>query len=482
MLEQMTVQRMRGLFRRPNRGRNMQRDIKEYDVIAIGSGSGANIVNPALNQGLRVALVEKGPLGGTCLNIGCIPSKMLTFPADRVVEIQEAKKLGIDAEIRAVDFQAIMERMRRTVGESQYHMRQGIGQVPNLDFYEEEGYFTDDHTLQVGDHWIHGRKIFIAAGVRPLIPPIQGIDEVDYLTNDNVFELRERPASIILVGGGYISAELGHFFAAMGSTVTILGRNTRLVPQEEPEISDLLKTRMMDRMEVHTSTEVIEVSERDEGVVVLGRDRATGETGEFAAERILIAAGRRSNADLLQVESAGIETDARGYVRVNEYLETSRENTWAFGDIIGKHMFRHVANRESMLAWHNSNHDRRVQMDYGAIPHAVFSYPQIASVGLTETQAREDFNILVGRAGYMDVAKGEAMMEEDGFAKAIVDGETGKILGFHIVGPYAPMLIQEVITAMANDVPVGWLGRGMHIHPALPELVVSALANLEEPY
>jgi mycothione reductase len=476
------VQRLHGLFKRSGRERRIHDSIKEYDVVVIGSGSGANTVDPALRQGLRVAMVDKGPLGGTCLNVGCIPSKMLTFPADRVVEIQAAKKLGIDAEIGAVDFQAIMERMRRTVSKSQGHMREGIGLVPDLDFYEVEGHFTGDHTLQVGSERIRGERIFIAAGARPLIPPIKGIREVDYLTNDNVFDLSERPESIILVGGGYISAELGHFFAAMGTRVTILGRNTRLVPQEEPEISQLLKAKMMDRMDVHTDTEVIEVKEQDERTMVVARNRTTGERGEFVAESILIAAGRMSNADLLQVENAGIETDARGYVKVNGYLETNRENIWAFGDITGKHMFRHVANRESIIAWHNSNHDHRVEMDYRAIPHAVFSYPQIASVGLTEAQAREDFDILVGRASYTDVAKGEAMMEEDGFAKAIVDGETGRILGFHIVGPYAPILIQEVTTAMANDVQVGWIDRGMHIHPALPELIVTALRHLEKPH
>lgn len=460
----------------------MQSRIRNYDVVVIGSGSGANIVDSALRQGLEVALMDRGPLGGTCLNVGCIPSKMLTFPADRVMEIQAARKLGIDAEIKGVHFHAIMERMRRTVGESQNYMREGIRLAPNLDFYEVEGHFTGDHTLQVGGDKIRGKKIFIAAGARPAIPPIEGISEVDHLTNDNVFELRERPESIVLIGGGYISAELGHFFGAMGSRVTIVGRNTRLVPQEEPEISQLLKAKMMERMEVHTNTEVVEVREHEKGCLVTGRHRDTGEKREFVAEKILIASGRQSNADLLQVDNAGIETDGRGYVKVNDHLETSRKAVWAFGDIIGRYMFRHVANRESAIAWHNSNHDHKVKMDYRAIPHAVFSYPQIASVGLTEAQASEESDILVGRARYMDVAKGEAMMEEDSFAKAIVERETGKILGFHIIGSYAPILIQEVIAAMANDVQAGWIGRGMHIHPALPELIVAALVNLREPH
>jgi dihydrolipoamide dehydrogenase len=431
---------------------------------------------------MRVALIDKGPPGGTCLNVGCIPSKMLTFPADRVAEIQQAKKLGLDAQINAIDFHAIMDRMRRVVVDSQSHMREGIGLAPDLDFYEEDAHFVADYTLQVGDELVRAERIFIAAGARPLIPPISGIDDVDYLTNDSVFNLRERPESIVFVGGGYISAELGHFFEAMGSRVTILGRNARLVPEEEPEVSALLKQKLSERMAIYTNTEVVEVGLQGAEVAAIGVNRDSGERSEFVAQRILVASGRRSNSDLLRVEKSGVETDARGYIRVDGYLRTSKENIWAFGDIIGKHMFRHAANRESAIAWHNSSHDHGVQMEYGAIPHAVFSYPQIASVGLTEAEAREESDILVGRASYMDVAKGEAMVEEDGFAKAIVERRTGKILGFHIIGPYAPILIQEVISAMANDADIAWLGRGMHIHPALPELVLRALANLEEPH
>ncbi|MEA3375859.1 MAG: hypothetical protein U9R72_06650 [Chloroflexota bacterium] len=163
------------------------------------------------------------------------------------------------------------------------------------------------------------------------------------------------------------------------------------------------------------------------------------------------------------------------------YLETNVEDVWALGDATGKHMFKHVANREASIAWHNFAHDRKTPMDYHAVPHAVFSYPQIASVGLTEAEAREEFDILVGRAKYLDVAKGQAMMETDGFAKAIIERESGRILGFHLIGLYAAILIQEVVDVMANEGVLGWVGRGMHIHPALPEVVVNALYNLREP-
>ena len=455
--------------------------IKTYDVIVIGSGSGGSIVDAALGQGLSVALIDKGPLGGTCANVGCIPSKMLTVPADRIVEIREAGKMGIVADVRQTDFTAIMERMRRPRAHTQHQMREALRHAHDLDFYEAEGHFADAHTLQVGKQRIRGHQIFVVAGARPEIPPASGLDQVDYLTNDSVFDLHEQPSSMVIIGGGYIACELGHFFAAVGTEVTIVQRNERLVPAEEPEISQLLQQKMSERMRILTSTEVVAVQQDRRGIVVVGEDRHAGAPVQISGQRILVAAGRRSNADQLQVVNAGIETDPRGYIQVNEYLETNVPNIWAFGDATGKHMFKHTANREAVIAWHNSQHGHKVPMDYRAVPHAVFTYPQIASVGLTEAAARVDRDVLVGRARYDDVAYGMALVEEDGFAKAVVDAENEEILGFHIIGPHAAILIQEVVNAMATGSPAVELGRGLHTHPALSELVLSALNNLAPP-
>jgi len=454
--------------------------MKTYDVIVIGSGSGGEIVDAAVSHGMKVAWVDKGPLGGTCLNVGCIPSKILIHPADRIMEIQEAKKLGITAEIKDIDFHAIMERVRQPIWESHEGMEKGIQHAENLDYYKGEGHFIKDYTLEILGKEIQGEKIFLGSGARPLIPPIKGLDSVPYLTNENVFDLKEKPDSMVIIGGGYIAVEFAHFFSAVGTTVTIFQRGNRLIPNTEPEISELLKKQIEKRMRIYLNTEVLEVKKQGNEIIAIGKNSLTGKEVTVTAEKILVAAGRKSNADLLKVENIGVKTDTRGYILVNEYLETSKKNIWAFGDAIGKAMFKHVANEEATIAWRNAVHDHKTKMDYHTIPYAVFTYPEIAAVGMTEEEAKKNNKILVGSARYSDVAKGGAMMEYDGFTKAIVDKQTGKILGFHIIGPYAPMLIQEVINAMALGGDISLIAHGMHIHPALPELILSTLGNLSE--
>jgi mycothione reductase len=454
--------------------------MRKYDVTVIGSGCGLNIVNEALAHGLRVALVDKGPLGGTCPNLGCIPSKMLIFPAERITEIQEAKKLSIETDMRSIDFKSIMERMRKEVREDREHLRHELSYMDNLDFYEGEGHFVDDYTVEVNGEKIKGDKVFIASGSRPLIPPIKGLESIDYLTNETVLQLTERPEDLVIVGGGYVAVEYGHFFAAMGTKVTILEMADQLVLSEEPEIAETLKKEMSRRMSVHTGVQAEAVKSNGHDAAVVVNDLASGRRREFTAQRILMAAGRRSNADLLKVENTGVELDKRGFIKVDEYLETTKKNIFAVGDINGQQMFTHVANVESSLAADNAIHGSKTKMDYSAAPHAVYSHPQIASVGMTEEAARKAHKILVGTAKYSDVAQGEAMMEESGFAKAIVEVDTGRILGFHVIGPYAPVLIQEVINAMASGATVDQIQAAMHIHPAITELIPRVLSNLKD--
>jgi dihydrolipoamide dehydrogenase len=373
-----------------------------------------------------------------------------------------------------------MERVQQPIQESREGMEKGIQHAENLDYYKGEGHFIKDYTLEIVGKEIQGEKIFLGSGARPLIPPIKGLDSVPYLTNENVFDLKEKPDSMVIIGGGYIAVEFAHFFSAVGTTVTIFQRGNRLIPNTEPEISELLKKQFEKRMHIYLNTEVLEVKKQGNRITTIGKNSLNGKELTVTAEKILVAAGRKSNADLLKVENTGVKTDTRGYIQVNEYLETSKKNIWAFGDAIGKAMFKHVANEEASVAWRNAVHDHKTKMDYHTIPYAVFTYPEISAVGMTEEEAKKNNKILVGSARYSDVAKGGAMMEHDGFTKAIVDKETGKILGFHIIGPYAPMLIQEVINAMALGGDISHLSHGLHIHPALPELILRTLGNLSE--
>ena len=397
------------------------------------------------------------------------------------MEIREAQKFGISAEIKGIDFRAVMERMRRHVRKSHDPMQKGLEEAEEFDYYAGEARFSGEYTLEVAGEQLRGATIFIAAGARPLIPHVRGLEAIEYLTNENALQLTELPESLVIIGGGYIACEFAHFFEAMGTQVTILQRNSRLVPEEEPEVSELLKTALSRRMKVHTDTEVLEVRQNGPIVTVTAKERSSGKQIEITARHLMVAAGRRPNADILAVQNTGVKTDEKGFIVVDEHYETAKKGIWAFGDIIGRKMFRHAANHEAELVFHNSQHGKKSRMNYLTVPHAVFSWPEIASVGLTEEEAVKLMGkqeVMVGRASYADVARGEAMLEREGFAKAIVHRKTGKVLGYHIIGPQASVLIQEVVNAMANDGNLWSIAKGIHIHPALSEVVLKAFGKL----
>ncbi len=454
--------------------------VEKFDVIVIGSGSGMLIASEAVGQGLKTALVENNRMGGTCINRGCVPSKMLIHPADVTAQIKDAQKIGVQATVNTVDFKNIMTRMHTLVNGDSNSQAKSVEATTGLKWFKETGEFTSDYTMQVGKESITAKKIFVVSGARNLGPPIKGIENINYLTSDTVLELETLPKSILIVGGGYIGVEYGHFFSGLGVKTTIIQRASRILPDEETEISDLLKLEMAKKMDIYTDLEVSEIKQNNLEKTVIAKNRLDGSIKEFTTEAVMIAAGRVSNANILKPERTGVKLDERGYIKVDDYLETSKKNIWALGDAIGKEMFKHVANYEAGIAWHNAVHDHKAKMDFSATPHAAFTYPQIASVGLKEAEAKKQgHQILVGKGLYRDTAMGAAMGEPDGFVKVIVEKQTGKILGAHIIGPEAAILIQEIVNAMATEPGTfAPIANGMHIHPALSEVVQNAFGNL----
>jgi dihydrolipoamide dehydrogenase len=459
-----------------------------YDLIVIGSGAGLNVIFAAVEHGLKVALVEQGPLGGTCLNNGCIPSKMLIYPADVLRSAQNARILGLEVSVDRVDFRKIMSRMHSFVEQNRQSLEEAVAGNPSVTLYRSRAEFIGEYALRTGDRTLTAPQIVIASGARPLVPAIPGLKEAGYLDNISLLDLEEPPQSLIVIGAGYIGCEYGHFFSAMGTEVTLLGRSPSVLSDEEPEVSQIVEKVLARQMRVITNHEVVGIEREGGEKVVSARNRLDNKVYTFEAQEILLAVGRRSNADILKPEMTGVQTDEHGWIKVDEFLQTTKKDIWALGDAIGKHMFRHTANYEAQVVFHNLLHaerrDERIKADFHAVPNAVFSNPQVGAVGMKESEAlAAGRRILVGRAKYTDVAKGVAMAEENGFVKVIIEEEGGKILGCSIAGSMAPELVQQVVYLMnAERQDLEPLIGSQVIHPSLSEVIVKAFSNLEHPY
>ena len=445
-----------------------------------------NVVDPMIreNPHLKVAVIDKDEPGGICLTRGCIPSKILLYPAELVRLTEKARDFGIATEIGSIDFARVMKRMRSLIDADVNSIRKGLTSSENIDYYHDVAEFVAPYTLKVGGQSIRSKMIFLCTGSQTIIPPVDGLEDAGYLTSDEVLKLEELPASVAVIGGGYIAAELGHFLAAMGSKVTIVGRNPQFVPEEEPEVSDVLRDELSRHLTIITNAEVRAVVASGGMKRLKAADRGSGKQMEVDAEEVLVAAGRGPTSGILHPEKGGVQTDERGWIKVNEYLETTQAGVWAMGDADGRFLFKHVANYESEVVYYNAVLKRQVKADYHAVPHAVFTYPEAAGVGMKEAEAvarHGKEGILIGFQRYEDTAKGEAMAAKRYFVKVIMEKETERILGAHAVGPYASMLIQELVNAMyTGDQGPADLRRSMYIHPALNEVVQRALYSVYE--
>ncbi len=492
--------------------------MESYDLVVIGSGAGLNVLNVGLQMGVKCVLIEDTKLGATCLTRGCIPSKVLVHPADLIREAQHSSKIGIQFNIEKIDWDLISKRMWSQIDESK-QIEEGLSQIPNLTLYRGIGEFVGEYEMEVKSidrskviGRFKGERFVIASGARSLIPPIEGLEETGYITNKSFFgeKFPKKPwKSLIIIGGGVIAAEFAHIFSALGTEVTIIEMLPRLVATEEPEISELLEKNFKKYMNVYVNYRAIKVKQKKNMKVVIAQNMKNGKKIEITSEEILLAAGRRSNADLLKVEKTGVEMNEKGWIKTNEYLETAKTNIWCIGDANGLYQFRHKANYESEICVNNifGPEENRRSVDYSSIPWAIFTYPQIGHVGLTEAEAiGKGYEIYVAKKYYSSVAKGFAMGyeegdEDNGFFKMIVD-KSYRILGAHVIGPNAAILVQPFVYIMnsgftctlpevSGESDITKLTRAcpeagsfmpiyhsMVIHPSLNEVTGWALGNL----
>jgi mycothione reductase len=452
----------------------MTQAAEHFDLVIIGSGSGNHI--PDYLNDRRIAIVERDVFGGTCLNRGCIPSKMFVLPADRLTEASESDRLGIEIPAGRADWSAIRNRIFGRIDPIAADGRDYRAErCPNITLIEGTACFVDASTIDIDGRRITGDDILIAVGSRPVVPPIPGLVETGFHTSDSIMRLDELPERLGIIGGGYIAAEMGHVFSGLGSKVSMFNRSERLLSSHDREVSQRFTEVFGQRVDLHLGHRPTKVERRGGAIVVHDVE------GEVIVDELLVATGREPNSDLLKAERAGLALHHHGTIVVDGFQRTSTPRIWAVGDVANNHSLKHVANAEAHVAFWNIAHpDNLHRVELGPIPAAVFSHPQVAAVGVTQEEAIEQgVDHVVGRRDYGGTAYGWALADETSFAKVIVNRSTGLVIGAHIIGPQAATLIQPLIQGMRFGQTARELAEDVYyIHPALTEVVENALLEV----
>ncbi|PTR26548.1 mycothione reductase [Rhodococcus sp. OK519] len=462
--------------------------MKHFDIAIIGTGSGNSILDNRYD-GKKVAILEEGTFGGTCLNVGCIPTKMYVYAAEVARTITESSKLGIDATLDDVRWPDIVKRVFGRIDPiSAGGERYRTHDCANVTVFRGHARFVGPRTIDTGTgEVITADQVVIAAGSRPIVPNEILESGVRFHTNDDIMRLPALPERLVILGSGFIAAEFAHVFSALGVQVSIIGRSDRLLRHLDRDVSDWFTELAQRKWDVHLGNPMIAVRASGNGIEIELSDGTV-----VAGDELLVAVGRTPNGDRLDAALGGVAVDESARVIVDEYQRTTAEGVFALGDVSSPYQLKHVANHEMRVVQHNLLHDawndtavdsnsRLRRTDHRFVPAAVFTDPQIADVGMTEEQAREaGLDITVKVQNYGDVAYGWAMEDDEGFCKVIAERGTGRLLGAHVIGAQAPTVIQPLIQAMSFGLCADDMATGQYwIHPALPEVVENALLGLE---
>lgn len=449
--------------------------MKKTDVIVIGSGGGTKIAIPVAARGLSVALIEEDAFGGTCLNRGCIPSKMLIHPTEVAGHARHAHRLGLDVEGELrLRFKDIMRRIAREVGETSAAVRTRHETHPGITVYNGHAVFMSDKVVMVNGETLTAERIFIATGSRPELPPVEGLAGTPYITSREALQLPVVPPRMLVLGAGYIAVELGGAYRAYGSDVQFLVRS-RFLRGLDDDVTAEFERGFLPHHKVHKPFRLDKISHDGSQFFVHGRypdgsgDVVTGDT-------LLVAAGVVPQTDRLGLENTAIRRNQGGFIQVDDHLQTAVPGVYALGDCVGNYLFRHTVNFEGEYLMRTAfEKGPAPALDYGPVPYAVFATPQIAGVGASENELERDgVDYVVGKATYADSTPGMARVSELGFVKVLVERTSRRLLGAHIVGDEASVMIHLFIAMMKMGGTLDDLLGMIFIHPALPEVARDA--------
>lgn len=444
----------------------------DRNLIVIGAGSGglvASLIAAAVNA--KVTLIEKHKMGGDCLNTGCVPSKALIKSAKVASLIKRSSEFGIEVPESKVDFTAIMERIQSVIKTIEPHDSverfEGLG----VECLEGEAKITSPWSVKIGQKTLTAKNIIVATGAEPFVPPIKGIEDIQYLTSDSLWQIREQPKRLLVLGGGPIGCELTQAFARLGSSVTQVEMAPRIMAREDEDVSTLITDKFINEgINVLTNHEAKEFIKKDNITILICEH--DGKEVEIEFDNVLVAVGRKPNTSGFGLEELNIELNPQGTIKVNEYLQSSIPSIYACGDVAGPYQFTHTASHQAWYASVNALFGRfkRFKADYSVIPWATFTDPEVARVGLNEQEAKQQ-HISYESSIYQldDLDRALTENETEGFIKVLTVPGKDKILGTTIVGDHAGELITEYITAMKNKTGLNKLLGTIHIYPTLSE-------------
>jgi pyruvate/2-oxoglutarate dehydrogenase complex dihydrolipoamide dehydrogenase (E3) component len=442
----------------------------KYDAIVIGSGQAGNPLSQKLaDQGWTVALIESDQVGGTCINTGCTPTKTMVASAQVAYYVRNAAKWGVHAGAMRVDLAEVVARKQRMVMQWRAGQERRIGERPKLRLYRGHARFIAPHRLSAGAEELESERIFINAGTRVAPPKIEGLDQVDYLTNASIMELREIPEHLVVLGGGYIGLEFGQMFRRFGSEVTIVDHAEQIIAHEDRDVSgELRKALEAEGIRFVMSAGVSRVAKQN-GKLQIELEVA-GQNISLAGTHLLVATGRRPNTDDLGVEAAGLALDNHGYIKVNGRLETNVPGIWALGDVKGGPAFTHISYNDYQIVYGNLIEGKTVGIEHRVVPYSVFTDPELGRVGMTEAEARAAGRQLkIGKIPLTQVARAMERDETAGLMKIVVDAADDRILGAAILCTNGGELVQTLGAVMMAGAPYTLLKGAVYIHPTLAE-------------